>query len=287
MNAVSLKPQARQGLEFVKMHGLGNDFVVLDGRARPVALNVGQVRAIADRRAGVGCDQLFVLERPRHPKADVFMRIYNSDGGEVAACGNGARCVAALVMREKGRDSAAIETASGALDAVAAPGGRVTVDMGPARLNWRDIPLARDCDTLHVPVSAGPLKDAVCVNMGNPHAVFFVPDAEAVDLRALGPRLEHDPMFPERANIEVVQVLSPARVRMRVWERGAGITLACGTGACAAAVAAARRNLTGRKVAVVLDGGALEVEWLADGRVTMTGPVAVSFTGTLDAAMLA
>jgi diaminopimelate epimerase len=274
-------------LAFVKMHGLGNDFVVLDGRKARVALDARRVRAIADRRAGVGCDQLFVLERPRDARADVFMRIYNSDGGEVAACGNGARCVAALVMKEKGRSDAVIETAAGALDAVSAPNGRVTVDMGRARLGWREIPLARECDTAHVPVAAGPLADAVCVNMGNPHAVFFVPDAEAVDLRALRPRLEHDPMFPERANIEVVQVLSPARVRMRVWERGAGITLACGTGACAAAVAAARRNLTGRKVAVVLDGGALEVEWLADGRVTMTGPVAVSFTGTLDAAMLA
>jgi diaminopimelate epimerase len=277
---------AAPGLKFVKMHGLGNDFVVLDGRRVSVALDARRVRAIADRRAGVGCDQLFVLERPRHAKADVFMRIYNSDGGEVAACGNGARCVAALVMREKGADEAVIETAAGCLDVVTARGGRVTVDMGAARFGWRDIPLVRECDTNHVPVAAGPLSDAVCVNMGNPHAVFFVPDAEAVDLRSLGPRLEHDAMFPERANIEVAQILSPARIRMRVWERGAGITLACGTGACAAAVAAARRGLAGRKATVVLDGGELDVEWLADGRVLMTGPVAVSFTGTLDAALL-
>jgi diaminopimelate epimerase len=283
MNDVS---SAAPGLKFVKMHGLGNDFVVLDGRRASVALDARRVRAIADRRAGVGCDQLFVLERPRNAKADVFMRIYNSDGGEVAACGNGARCVAALVMRENGTDEAVIETAAGCLDAVTAKGGRVTVDMGAARLGWRDIPLARECDTNHVPVAAGPLDDAVCVNMGNPHAVFFVRDAEAVDLRSLGPRLEHDAMFPERTNIEVAQILSPARIRMRVWERGAGITLACGTGACAAAVAAARRGLAGRKATVVLDGGELDVEWLADGRVLMTGPVAVSFTGTLDAALL-
>ncbi len=286
MNAVSLKAEAGTGLKFVKMHGLGNDFVVLDGRAAPVALDAGKVRAIADRRAGVGCDQLFVLERPRQPQADVFMRIYNSDGGEVAACGNGARCVAAIVMREKGRETAVIETAAGALDAVAAPEGRVTVDMGPARLGWREIPLARDCDTNHVPVAAGPLNDAVCVNMGNPHAVFFVPDAEAIDMRALGPLLEHDAMFPERANIGVAQVLSPQRIRLRVFERGAGLTLACGTGACAAGVAGVRRGLTRRKVALVMDGGELDVEWLEDGHVLMTGPVTVSFTGTLDPALL-
>ncbi|MGQ0677595.1 MAG: diaminopimelate epimerase [Rhodospirillales bacterium] len=280
------KPQAAGGLKFVKMHGLGNDFVVLDGRLGPVALDRARARAIADRRLGVGCDQLFVLERPRDPKADVFMRIYNSDGGEVAACGNGARCVAALVMREKGSEEAVIETASGRLDAVSARGGRITVDMGPARLGWREIPLARECDTNHVPISAGPLRDAVCVNMGNPHAVFFVPDAAAVDLRALGPQLEHDEMFPERANIGVAEIVSSSRIRLRVWERGAGLTLACGTGACAALVAASRRSLVGRKASVALDGGELDVEWLADDRVTMTGPVSVSFTGTLDAALL-
>lgn len=287
MTAVSLKTQAGTGLKFVKMHGLGNDFVVLDGRAAPVSLGAGQVRAIADRRAGVGCDQLFVLERPRQAGADVFMRIYNSDGGEVAACGNGARCVAAIVMREKGREEAVIETAAGRLDAVSAMGGRVTVDMGRALLDWREIPLARECDTLHVPVAAGPLKDAVAVNMGNPHAVFFVPDAEAIDMRSLGPQLEHDKMFPERANIGVAQILSPSRIRLRVWERGAGLTLACGTGACAAGVAAIRRGLTQRKVTLVMDGGELDVEWTADGRVLMTGPVSISFTGTLDPALLA
>ena len=277
---------ALAGLEFVKMHGLGNDFVVLDGRNRPVRLSAEAVRAIADRRAGVGCDQLFVLEKPGNGKADVFMRIYNSDGGEVAACGNGARCVAALVMKEKGKSDAVIETAAGSLDAVSAKNGRVTVDMGQARLGWRDIPLARECDTNHVPVSAGPLQDAVSVNMGNPHAVFFVPDVQAIDMRALGPRLEHDAMFPERANIGVAQVLAPSRIRLRVWERGAGLTLACGTGACAAAVAAIRRGLTQRKATVALDGGELEVEWKQDGTVLMTGPVSISFTGKIDPALL-
>ncbi|MCC6467964.1 MAG: diaminopimelate epimerase [Alphaproteobacteria bacterium] len=272
---------AATGLPFVKMHGLGNDFVVLDARRRGFALDARRIRLIADRRAGVGCDQLFVLEPPTAPAADVFMRIYNSDGGEVEACGNGARCVAALMMREKGSAAAVIETVAGVLGSTAAPDGRVTVDMGAARLGWREIPLARDGDTNHVPVAAGPLADASCINIGNPHAVFFVADAEAVDLRSLGPRLEHDPMFPERANIEVAQILGPDRIRMRVWERGVGQTMACGTGACAVLVAASRRGLVQRKAEIVMDGGSLGIEWLADDRVLMTGAVAISFTGTL------
>lgn len=279
------------GLEFVKMHGLGNDFVVLDARRRRLALTDRQVRAIADRRIGVGCDQLFVLEPPTDAAADVFMRIYNSDGSEVSACGNGTRCVAALVMREKSTDRVVVETRAGLLDAVGATGGQVTVDMGVARLDWQAIPLAGAHDTNHVPVHAGMLSDAVCVNMGNPHAVFFVANVEAIDLRTLGPRLEHDPMFPERANIEIVQVLAEQdgrpRLRMRVWERGVGITMACGTGACAALVAASRRGLVPRRADVILDGGTLGVEWRADGHVLMTGPVTVSFTGTLDRSLLA
>lgn len=272
---------AAAGLPFVKMHGLGNDFVVLDARRRGFTLEPRQVRLIADRRAGVGCDQLFVLEKPRDPAADVFMRIYNSDGGEVQACGNGARCVAALMMREKGAPTARIETVAGVLASEAAADGRVTVDMGPARLGWRDIPLARECDTNHVPAAAGPLADASCVSMGNPHAVYFVPDVAAIDLGTLGPQLERHPLFPERANIEVVQLAGAGRLRMRVWERGAGQTMACGTGACAALVAASRRGLTGRRAEVEMDGGTLGIAWLDDGRVLMTGAVAVSFTGTL------
>ncbi len=279
------------GLEFVKMHGLGNDFVVLDARRRKLALTDRQVRAIADRRIGVGCDQLFVLEPPTDKSADVFMRIYNTDGSEVSACGNGTRCVAALVMREKATDRAVVETKAGLLDAIGAPGGQVTVDMGAARLDWQAIPLAQAHDTNHVPVRAGMLSDAVCVNMGNPHAVFFVDNIDAVDLRALGPRLEHDPMFPERANIEIAQVLPEengwSRIRMRVWERGVGVTMACGTGACATLVAASRRGLVPRRAEIILDGGSLDVEWREDGHVLMTGPVTVSFTGTLDRSLLA
>jgi diaminopimelate epimerase len=267
---------------FIKMHGLGNDFVVVDARDTAFALNAEHARLVADRRQGVGCDQIVVLEPPRNGRADVFMRFWNSDGGEVAACGNGTRCAAALVMAEDGADRLTIETLAGLLGAETSDDGRVSVDMGAARLDWQDIPLARAQDTLHLELSLEALRDPVAVNMGNPHAVFFVDDAEAVDLARLGPKLEHDPIFPERANIGVAQLTGTDALRLRVWERGAGVTRACGTGACAAAVAAARRGLTGRRVTVTLDGGPLELDWRADGHVMMTGPVATAFTGELD-----
>ncbi len=272
-----------KGRKFLKMHGLGNDFVVIDAREQPLALDDARARAIADRHTGVGCDQLIIMEAPKPGKgtADVIMRIRNADGGEVEACGNASRCVADLVMRETGRDHVVIETVAGLLDAERASGGRISVDMGTARLDWRDIPLSEPQDTNRLNLSLGPLKDPVAVSMGNPHAVFFVDDAEAIDLKSLGPVLEHHRLFPERANIGVAQILGRDRIRLRVWERGAGITLACGTGACAALVAAARRGLTDRKATVIVDGGELEIEWLKDGHVMMTGPVAVSFIGEL------
>jgi len=214
------------------------------------------------------------------------MRIRNADGGEVEACGNATRCIAELLLRESGRAQVTIETACGLLQAWPAGARRIAVDMGAPLLDWRDIPLARESDTLHVPLSIGPLADPVCTSMGNPHATFFVADAEAVDLAALGPQLEHDPIFPQRANIGVAQMLSPSRLRLRVWERGAGITPACGTGACAALVAARRRGLAHRRAEVVADGGALDILWREDDHVVMTGPVAVSFTGELDASLL-
>lgn len=266
---------------FFKMHGLGNDFVLFDGRTRRVALDRARVRAIADRRTGIGCDQVLALEPPRRTGADAFLRIWNRDGGEVAACGNGTRCAARLLLDETGRDRVALETAAGTLIAHEGGNGAVRVDLGPARLDWRAIPLARPMDTLHVSLQAGPLADAVAVNVGNPHAVFFVADPETVPLEEHGPALETDPLFPERANIGVAAVAGRDRLRLRVWERGAGLTRACGTGACAAAVAAARRGLTGRTVAVALDGGALDVCWRDDGHVEMTGPAALAFTGTL------
>ncbi|MBM3568618.1 MAG: diaminopimelate epimerase [Alphaproteobacteria bacterium] len=274
------------GLPFRKMHGLGNDFVVLDARRQRLALTPAQIRAIGDRRRGVGFDQLLTLEPPP-PGADLFLRIHNPDGSEAGACGNGTRCVAALAMAESGARSLKIATVAGLLDAQAAADGRVAVDMGPARTDWRDIPLARAMDTLHVDLAAEDLRDPVCTSMGNPHASFFVADAERVDLARLGPRLERDPLFPERANIGIVQVLARDALRVRVWERGAGITLACGSGACAALVAAARRGLSERRARVVMDGGPLEIEWRADGHVLMTGPTATSFEGRLDSNLLA
>jgi diaminopimelate epimerase len=274
-------------VSFIKMHGLGNDFVVIDARNHRLDIGEAAARRIADRHTGVGCDQVIVIETAANGGADAFMRIRNSDGGEVAACGNAARCVAELLMREKGVPRLTLATRAGLLAAERGAGGAVAVDMGPARTGWQDIPLARAMDTLHLPVALGPLADPVAVSMGNPHAVFFVPDAAAIDLAALGPKLEHHELFPERANIGVAQILSPGRIRLRVWERGAGLTLACGTGACAALVAASRRGLAGRKAELVLDGGALAVEWREDNHVVMSGPVATSFSGAFEEALIA
>ena len=250
------------GLAFVKMHGLGNDFVVVDGRARPHGIDAAAAARIADRHRGVGCDQLLLIEPS--DRADAFMRIRNADGAEAGACGNGTRCVAALLFAETGRDRCTIETAFGVLSAWRAGPDRVAVEMGVPRLDWRDVPLSQPMDTLHVDLAIGPasqpvLADPVAVSMGNPHAVFFVDDVAHVDLATVGPILEHHPLFPERANISVAHVVDALNVRLRVWERGAGITQACGSGACATAVAAIRRGLTGRQVRIELDGGPLDL----------------------------
>ena len=265
---------------FRKMHGIGNDFVVLDGRAQKIDLSVAQARTLADRRWGVGCDEILIIEGPKDG-GDAFMGVRNADGSVAENCGNGARCVADVLMNESGKTKVVLETLGGPITATRAAKGLVSVDMGPARLKWNEIPLAEDCDTLHVPVTEGPLRDPVAVSMGNPHAVFFVPDAETVALETLGPKLEHNAMFPQRANIEVVHAQSRTHLRMRVWERGSGITMACGTGACATAVAAIRRGMSERTVKVMLDGGDLEIEWReSDGHVIMTGPATHSFSGT-------
>ena len=265
-------------LSFRKMHGLGNDFVVIDARARPVQLSKQILERLADRRFGVGCDQVIVIEPPRHEGVDAFMAIYNPDGSESGACGNATRCVAALLMQESAQGAARIETISGILPALAA-GNDVTVDMGAPRLDWADIPLAQEADTLHLPIELGPLTDPVAVSMGNPHLVFFVDDVSAIDLPTLGPKLEHHPLFPKRTNVEIVQVISRDVLRMRVWERGAGITLACGSGACATLVAAARRGLSARKAEVQLEGGSLLIDWKADNHVHMTGAWLEVFRG--------
>jgi len=271
-------------------HVLGRDFVTVVGRdgdlAQSGALSREAVRAISERRRGVGCDQFIVMEPAQNDIADVFMRIYNTDGSESGACGNATRCVASLVMREKATSHVIVETISGLLDCENVGGGHYSVDMGPARLDWRDLPLSEARDTENLNIEAGPLKNPVGVNMGNPHAVFMVDNADAIELTLFGPMIEHDKLFPERTNVEAVQVLTPERIRMRVWERGAGITQACGSGACAALVATARRGLTGRKADVVLDGGVLHIEWMPDNNVLMTGPVATSFVGQIDPSLL-
>ena len=272
---------------FRKMNGLGNDFVVLDARGRSLALSPETVQAIADRKEGIGCDQLIALESSR--RADVFMRIWNADGGEVGACGNAARCVAALVAGEEGRSQVSIETESGVLGAAVNKDGSVTIDMGAPRFAWDQIPLAVPVsDTREVEIEGvSDLPAASMVNVGNPHCVFFVDDIDAHDLARLGPMLEHHPLFPERANISLVQVISPDHLKVCTWERGAGLTRACGTAACASAVAAARHDLIGRKVRVTLPGGDLLIEWReSDGHVLMTGPYALDYEGTLPAGLL-
>jgi diaminopimelate epimerase len=269
---------------FLKMHGLGNDFVIFDARNQTLALDAAAARAIADRRFGVGCDQVIVIE-PAKNGADAFMRIYNSDGGEVESCGNAARCVARLLMDERQVDSVRLDTEGGAL-ACTVSGDQITVDMGAPKFGWRDIPLAREVDTRSFAIEGfdePELKVASAVNVGNPHCVLFVESADDAPVYGLGRRIENHPLFPERTNVEFVSVLAPNRLRMRVWERGVGVTLACGTGACATIAAAQRRGFCGEVCDVVLDGGTLHLEWAGEGKpIFMTGPSALSYRGEID-----
>jgi diaminopimelate epimerase len=268
---------------FVKMHGCGNDFVVLDERAAALGITPARAAVLADRRHGIGCDQLIIIEPPPEGSgADAFMRIRNPDGAEAGACGNATRCVVEKLARETGRRHQVIRTVAGNLPADLLDDGRVTVDMGPAGLNWTDVPLVRRMDTLHLDLALGAVADPAACSMGNPHATFFVADVDTLPVTALGPALEIDALFPERANIGFAQVLEPERLRLRVWERGAGLTLACGSGACAALVNAHRRGLTARRATVLMDGGDLEIAWRDDGHVLMTGPVVTAFSGSVD-----
>jgi diaminopimelate epimerase len=270
---------------FVKMHGSGNDFVVFDERDGALGLTPARAAAIADRRTGIGCDQLIVIESPPAGNdADAFMRIRNPDGTEAGACGNATRCIAQLLYSETGRREQVIRTIAGNLPAEMGADGLILVDMGPARLDWRDIPLAAPADTLHLPLAEGPVSDPAACSMGNPHATFFVPDLTGLPIEAIGPRLENAPIFPDRANIGFAQILAPDRIRLRVWERGAGLTLACGSGACATLVNAVRRGLAARRATIIVDGGELLIEWRQDDHVLMTGPVATAFRGSIDLA---
>ena len=268
---------------FLKMHGLGNDFVVFDARDAALALTPEQIRKVADRHFGVGCDTVVVI-RPGGAAADATVQFYNADGAESESCGNATRCVARLLLDERGLARVRISTKGGLLTCSDAGKGLVTLDMGEPKLDWGALPMSAPVDTTNFPLDIGGNQiPASAVSVGNPHCVLFVPDAAAAPVETLGPRIETLPFFPNRVNVEFAQVLDPATIRMRVWERGVGVTLACGTGACATAVAAIRRGLTGRKVKLVLDGGALMIEWREeDGHVLMTGPAALPFRGRLD-----
>lgn len=266
------------GLPFMKMHGLGNDFVVVDLRAHTWVLTPALITAIAHRNFGVGFDQLAVVARG---EGDAHLTFYNADGSTSAACGNATRCIARHLMDETGQTELTLTTDRGALVARDAGDGLTSVNMGQPQLDWQEIPLAEAMDTLELPIEGGP----TATGMGNPHCTFFVEDAERIPLEEFGPRYEHHPLYPERTNVQVAHVAGPDHIRMRVWERGVGVTLASGSSSCATAVAAARRGLTGRKVRIDLDGGTLWVDWRDDG-VWMTGPTAHVFTGTLTADFL-
>lgn len=271
-------PRMARQLPFLKMHGLGNDFVVFDARDTSVEVSPALARALADRHRGVGFDQLAILERG---EADGHLTFLNADGSTSAACGNATRCIARMIMDETGSAAITLTTDRGALHARDAGDGLTSVNMGPPQLDWAEIPLAEALDTLSLPIEGAP----VATGMGNPHCTFFVADAEAVPLESFGPAHEHHPLYPERTNVQVAHVIGSDHLRMRVWERGTGITLASGSSSCATAVAAARRGLTGRKVTISLDGGDIQIDWRDDG-VWMTGPTAHVFSGVLTEAFL-
>ncbi|WP_439155348.1 diaminopimelate epimerase [Yoonia sp.] len=259
-------------IPFMKMHGLGNDFVVVDERGIAPRIDAGLAVAMADRHRGVGFDQLAVLSDS--VDSDVHLVFWNSDGSLSAACGNATRCIARYLMDQTGKSELVITTDRGSLFAQDAGNGQTAVNMGQPQLDWQEIPLARDVDTLHLPIEGDP----VATGMGNPHCTFFVDNAEAVDLVTGGSAMEHHPLYPQRTNVQFASLVAPDHLRMRVWERGVGVTLASGSSSCATAVAAARRGLTGRDVRVDLDGGTLKISWRADG-VWMTGPTAHVFDG--------
>ncbi|SHK16139.1 diaminopimelate epimerase [Ruegeria lacuscaerulensis ITI-1157] len=269
----AMQQRSDTGLPFMKMHGLGNDFVIVDARAHPVQITPALARGIGHRQFGVGFDQLAVIV---NGESDAHLVFYNADGSISATCGNATRCIARFLMQESGKSELTLSTSHGTLQARDAGDGLTSVNMGHPQLDWADIPLAEEVDTLELPIEGGP----VATGMGNPHCTFFVEDAEAIPLEEFGARYEHHPLYPQRTNVQVAQIIGPDHIRMRVWERGVGITLASGSSSCATAVAAARRGLTGRKVQIELDGGTIWIDWREDG-VWMTGPTCHVFSGTL------
>lgn len=265
-------------LPFMKMHGLGNDFVVIDARTREITVTPALIQALGDRHRGIGFDQLAVIERDPDR---LHLSFFNSDGSTSAACGNATRCIARFIMDETGATELSLTTDRGSLQARDVGQGLTAVNMGQPQLLWNEIPLARDVETLALPIDGAP----VATGMGNPHCTFFVDDVSSVDVGALGAELEHHPLYPQRTNVQFAQIIGADHIRMRVWERGAGITLASGSSSCATAVAAARRGLTSRTVRVDLDGGTLDVDWREDG-VWMTGPTTHVFDGILTQSFL-
>jgi len=274
------------GVAFYKMNGLGNDFVVIDARLQRVAFSADVAKRIGDRHRGVGFDQLLSIESPKGA-GDAIMRIWNPDGSTAMACGNGARCVGDLLLTQIDKPSVLLSTPGGLIRCSREADGRVTVDMGEPKFDWQDIPLAERMDTRTLDIKVGPIDAPVlfgpsAVNMGNPHCIFFVENVDTHDARKIGPMIENHPLFPDRANVSFAQVKSKSEIRVRVWERSAGLTQACGTAACATAVAAARRKLTDRKVRIELDGGVLDIFWREDNHVLMTGPTELNYSGELD-----
>ena len=262
---------------FIKMHGLGNDFVVIDSTKNQYTINKSSIQLISDRRFGVGCDQ--VIEMKPSAKEDIYMKIYNSDGTEAEACGNAARCVAGLLFASNQKKEVSIETLAGVLKAESEENGLIKVDMGKPSFFWKDIPLSSDIS--HISFEELSLINGLAVNMGNPHIVFFVKDINEVDINKVGPLVENSSYFPKKVNVEICQIINKNKIKVTVWERGAGKTLACGTGACAALVAAYKNNLTEPTAEIVLKGGSLNITWNvnSDEHVIMSGPIAVSFLG--------
>jgi diaminopimelate epimerase len=277
-------------MQFAKMNGLGNQILILDARTRPFSPTKDDVLALAAADAGLGFDQLMIIEPAKSPLADVYSAIWNADGSKVSACGNGARCVAWWAMRALGQDHLVIETDAGLLAASRAGDMSISIDMGEPKLDWQDIPMSERMDTITIELQVGPIDDPIlhgpgCVSMGNPHVVFFVQDADLAPVAQVGPMIEYHPLFPERVNVGFAEIKARDHIRLRVWERGAGLTKACGTGACAALVAAVRRRLVDRKARVQVDGGDLLIEWrTSDNHVIMTGPIALEAEGQISLA---
>ena len=267
--------------DFIKMHGLGNDFVIIDQREDDIEFNQQKIQSITNRRTGIGCDQLILIERTTNDKADVFMRIYNQDGKEAGACGNALRCLGGLLSEEFKRPNCIIQTVEGILNTHNNEDGSVTVNMGQPKLEWQDIPLSKKTDTLKLPITLGILKNPVAVSMGNPHMVFIVDDLQGIDVYNLGHQLTDHKLFPEQTNVEFVEVIDRNTIKVKVYERGVGITMSCGTGASASVVATKKRNLVDEHVKVILDGGNLDISYDND-EVIINGPIQHSFKGSFE-----